>query len=82
VSTVEPVEVFVRGEPVRPRRLTMNHKTEAVLRVIRGDAPEVVADALGVEPSDVDDWHRRFVREGRKAFSPSRNGSSRNGSRS
>jgi len=82
VSTVEPVEVFVRGEPVRPRRLTINHKTEAVLRVIRGDPPEVVADDLGVEPSHVDDWHRRFVREGRKAFSRSRNGSSRNGSRS
>jgi len=80
-TTIEPVEVFA-GAPQAARRrarLTVDHKTEAVLRVIRGESAELVADELGVDRSKVDDWHRRFVRAGRRAFSPSRNGS--NGSR-
>jgi transposase-like protein len=80
VATVEPGEAVAISEPVRPRkRLTMDDKTEAVMRVIRGDPAHVVAGDFGVEPHHVDDWHRKFVREGRKALSPSRNGG--NGSR-
>jgi len=84
ISTVEPVEMFAEAEAreTRPkRRLTMDDKTEAVMRVIRGDPPHVVAGDLGVEPQHVDDWHKKFVREGRKVFSPARNGSNGNGSR-
>jgi EmrB/QacA subfamily drug resistance transporter len=82
VSTVEPVEVFARAEAAErapKRRLTMDDKTQAVLRVIRGDPLHLVADDLGVEAHHVDDWHKKFIREGRKVFSPSRNGG--NGSR-
>jgi EmrB/QacA subfamily drug resistance transporter len=84
ISTVEPVEVFAgaeAAEQVRPRkRLTMDDKTAAVMRVIRGDPAHVVAGELGVDAEHVDDWHRKFIREGRKALSPSRNGG--NGARS
>jgi len=81
VASIEPAEVFAAAAASerRPRRLTMDDKTQAVMRVIRGDPSHVVAGDLGVEPEHIDDWHKRFVREGRKAFSPSRNGS--NGSR-
>jgi EmrB/QacA subfamily drug resistance transporter len=81
VSTVEPAEVFAAAaaRDGRRRRLTMDDKTQAVLRIIRGENASLVADDHGVETHIVEDWHKRFVREGRKAFSPARTGT--NGSR-
>jgi len=48
---------------------TQRKKSDAVLRVLRGEHAEQVATDLGVSSSDITSWEKRFMRAGKRALS-------------
>ena len=49
------------SSPARRRRLTAARKQEAVLRVLRGEAVELVARLLEATAADVSSWRDAFA---------------------
>jgi len=49
---------------VPPRRLGQDQKTEAVLRVLRGESLEAVAASVGTRPQMLAQWQARFLEAG------------------
>lgn len=50
------------------RRLSQNQKTEAVLRVLRGEPLEVVAASVGTRPQVLAQWQSKFLEAGASAL--------------
>lgn len=52
----------------RPKRIATAQKTDAVLRVLRGEPVEGVSSQLGVSVGRVERWQNEFVSAGTEAF--------------
>jgi transposase-like protein len=54
------------GSPATPRqrRMSVKRKQEAVLRVLRGEALELVSRELGVTAADLSSWRDSFLEGG------------------
>lgn len=55
--------------PTPPTRLSKRHRTDAVIRVLRGEDMNDIAHALGVKPSAVESWTEAFISGGATALS-------------
>ena len=52
-----------------PKRLTKRHRTEAVLRLLRGENVDQIAQSLGVKAPAVEGWTEAFLMGGASALS-------------
>ena len=57
----ETSAIAAGSAPARRRRLTAARKQEAVLRVLRGEAVELVARSLEATAADVSSWRDAFL---------------------
>ena len=60
----ETSDIAADAAPARRRRLTAARKQEAVLRVLRGEAVELVARSLKAPAADVGSWRDAFLEGG------------------
>lgn len=58
------------GEEARkpPKRFWAKHKTEAVLRLLRGEDIEIVSRELGVTAAKLSEWRNQFLVSGSDGF--------------
>ena len=60
----ETSDIGAVAAPGRQRRITAGRKRDAVLRVLRGEALEIVARELVVTAADLSGWRDAFVEAG------------------
>ena len=60
----ETWDIGAVAAPGRDRRMTANRKADAVLRVLRGEALEIVARAFAVTAADLSGWRDAFIEAG------------------
>ncbi len=66
---VEPQAPGPRPLPTAPpARLSKRHRTDAVIRVLRGEDINDIAHALGVKPSAIESWTESFISGGATAL--------------
>lgn len=63
-GSAETSHIGADPAPVRRRRLTAARKQEAVLRVLRGEAVELVARSFEATAADVSSWRDAFLEAG------------------
>ena len=63
-GAMETSAIAAGSAPARRRRLTAARKQEAVLRVLRGEAVELVARSLEATAADVSSWRDAFLEAG------------------
>ena len=68
VGLIEPAAKAGEGEPTcfksKKRRLSVQRKQDAVLRVLRGEDLELVSRDLGVLAADLSGWQQAFLDAG------------------
>lgn len=63
-GAAETSHIAAAPAPPRRRRLTAARKQEAVLRVLRGEAVDLVARSLEATAADVSNWRDAFLEGG------------------
>jgi hypothetical protein len=61
---MEPQEQPLVPSDSRPTRFTSHEKTDAVLRLLKGESAEIVSQELGVSVSRIERWKSSFVAAG------------------
>lgn len=51
-----------------PKKFFAKHKTEAVLRIFRGESLEIISRELGVPAATLTEWKERFLAAGIQSF--------------
>jgi len=51
-----------------PKRLTKRHRTEAAIRYLRGENPDLIAQSLGVKAAAIEGWAEAFLAGGASAL--------------
>jgi hypothetical protein len=63
-SSEQPVVLAESPQHLSQRRFTSHAKTEAVLRVLKGDSLETVSQELGISVRRLERWRSSFVAAG------------------
>lgn len=76
-SSEQPVVLTESPQHLSQRRFTSHAKTEAVLRVLKGDSLETVSQELGVSVRRLERWKNTFVLAGSAELAKRKDVSSR-----